>query len=61
MAFETSLSSSLLDRLRNRVGGARRLVECNGRMDWPQRGLYFFYEAGEERSGTGTGLRVSYV
>ncbi|MCY3841053.1 MAG: hypothetical protein OXH09_20815 [Gammaproteobacteria bacterium] len=48
----------LLDRLENRVGGTRRLAECNGRMDWPQRGLYFFFEAGEERSGSGEGLRV---
>ena len=30
-------------------------------MDWPQRGLYFFCEAGEERSGTGTGMRVVRV
>ena len=51
----------LLNRLRSRVGGTRRLVECNGRMDWPQRGLYFFCEAGEERSGTGTGMRVVRV
>ena len=27
-------------------------------MDWPQRGLYFFFEAGEERSDSGEGLRV---
>ena len=48
----------LLGRLQNRVGGPRRLVECTGRMDWPRRGLYFFCEAGEERSGSGVGLRV---
>ena len=48
----------LLDRLENRVGGPRRLAECTGRMDWPHRGLYFFYEAGEERSASGEGLRV---
>ena len=48
----------LLDRLESRVGGTRRLAECTGRMDWPQRGLYFFCEAGEERSGSGVGLRV---
>ena len=51
----------LLNGLRNRVGGTRRLVECNGRMDWPQRGLYFFCEAGEERSDSGTELRVVRV
>ena len=27
-------------------------------MDWSRRGLYFFCEAGEERSGSGVGLRV---
>ena len=48
----------LQGRLQNRVGGPRRLVECTGRMDWPRRGLYFFCEAGEERSGSGVGLRV---
>ena len=48
----------LLGRLQNRVGGPRRLVDCTGRMDWPRRGLYFFCEAGEERSGSGVGLRV---
>ena len=48
----------LLHRLENRVGGPRRLAECTGRMDWPHRGLYFFYEAGEERSASGEGLRV---
>ena len=47
-----------LNRLTGRIGGARRLAECTGRMDWPQRGLYFFCEAGEVRSGSGAGLRV---
>ena len=48
----------LLDRLEGRIGGARRLAECTGRMDWPQRGIYFFCETGESRSGPGAGLRV---
>ena len=48
----------LLDRLEIRVGGTRRLAECTGRMDWPQRGLYFFYEAGEERWDSGKKSRV---
>ncbi len=29
--------------------GTRRLVGCSGRMDWPQRGVYFFFEDGELR------------
>jgi hypothetical protein len=34
------------------------LSECNGRMEWPQRGVYFFQEAGEDRSDSGQGPRV---
>ncbi len=30
-------------------------------MDWPQRGVYFFMEAGERRSDSGDGLRVVRV
>ena len=48
----------LLGRLSDRVGGPRRLQECNGRMDWPCRGVYFFFEHGELRSVTGSGPRV---
>ena len=38
--------------------GFRRLVDCNGRMDWPQRGVYFFFEPGESRALSGVGDRV---
>lgn len=48
----------LLSRLESRTGGVRYLAESTGRMDWPRRGLYFFFEAGEVRSGEGEGLRV---
>ena len=48
----------LLARLERRVGGVRRLETCDGRMGWPPRGVYFFFEAGEKRSGSGRGLRV---
>ncbi len=51
----------LLDRLATRVGGPRCLRSCHGGMDWPQRGVYFFYESGEARSGTGAGRRVVRV
>jgi hypothetical protein len=30
-------------------------------MKWPQRGVYFFFEAGEERTTSGTGPRVVRV
>jgi hypothetical protein len=30
-------------------GGTRRLESCHARMGWPTRGVYFFFEPGEER------------
>lgn len=48
----------LLGRIEERVGGCRRLAECNGRMGWPKRGVYFFFEECEERRGSGAGGRV---
>jgi hypothetical protein len=51
----------LLDRLEGRIGGRRMLADCNGRMNWPTRGIYFFCEAGEARSSSGAGLRIVRV
>lgn len=51
----------LMERLGAKCGGKRRLAECHGRMDWPKRGVYFFFEEGEERSDTGNGPRVVRV
>ena len=51
----------LLDRLEGKLGGARRLSECTGRMNWPRRGVYFFRETGEVRTDTGEGLRIVRV
>ena len=51
----------LLDRLAEHCGGPRLLQSCHGRMDWPQNGIYFFYEPGETRAGTGSGGRVVRV
>lgn len=51
----------LLSLLEKKCGGVRKLAECNGGMDWPQRGVYFFYELGEIRSVTGNGKRVVRV
>ena len=48
----------LLDRLSSRVGGPRLLEDCHGRMAWPARGVYFFYEPGELRTWSGTGNRI---
>jgi hypothetical protein len=52
---------SILDRLEDTVGGARRLEECSGRMAWPRRGVYFFREDGELRSDSGNGPRIVRV
>lgn len=51
----------LLSILEKNIGGTRELAECNGRLDWPQRAVYFFQELGEIRSSTGNGKRVVRV
>jgi len=51
----------LLGDLEQQIGGARTLSQCDGRMGWPQRGVYFFFEPGEDRSDTGSGPRVVRV
>src|SRR3984885_3438171 len=52
---------SIMDQLEKAIGGARALADCRGRMKCPARGVYFFREAGENRSDTGEGLRVVRV
>ena len=52
---------TILTNLETKIGGARKLASCSGRMDWPKRGVYFFFEQGENRSDTGNGLRVVRV
>ena len=52
---------AILDRLEARAGGRRLLSGCTGRMQWPQRGVYFFMEEGEHQTDTGEGLRVVRV
>jgi hypothetical protein len=39
----------LLRQMERRCDGTRRLSECNGRLEWPRRGVYFFFESGELR------------
>ena len=51
----------LLARLEARIGGKRKLADCNGSMNWPNRGVYFFCEDGEVRSSPGKGLRIVRV
>jgi len=40
----------LLELLRERLSGMRRLSECTGRSDWPERGVYFFFDPREYRT-----------
>ena len=48
----------LMEELEHRIGGRRRVADTTGRMLWPGRGVYFFFEPGEMRSGSGDGSRV---
>ncbi len=43
------------------LGGRHTLADSDGRMIWPARGVYFFFEPGEARSDTGVGPRVVRV
>ncbi|MDE0627690.1 MAG: hypothetical protein OXH99_14950 [Bryobacterales bacterium] len=52
---------NLLAALEERLGGTRRLSDCSGRMDWPERGVYFSMEPGEVRADFGEGARVVRV
>ncbi len=49
---------SILDSLETKLGGARMLAGCSGRLSWPCRGVYFFCEPGENRSDSGDGPRI---
>ena len=40
------------------AGGKRLLPQCNGRMPWPDKGIYFFFETGENRSDSLVHTRV---
>jgi hypothetical protein len=51
----------ILDILGEKVGEKRILANCNGKMNWPLRGVYFFFEPGELRTTSGSGLRVVRV
>ncbi len=52
---------TVLTVLEKSLGGARRLSDCSGRMNWPGRGVYFFQEPGECRTDTGDGQRITRI
>ena len=43
---------NLLEQLEKKIGGRRLLFNCNGSMNWPKKGIYFFMENGEYRSNS---------
>lgn len=51
----------LLAELEYRMGGVRRLRDGDGRKGWPARGVYFFFDASEPRTDSGTGARIVRV
>ncbi len=51
----------VLTMLEHKVGGKRILENCDGHIIWPQHGIYFFFENGENRSQSGESLRIAHV
>jgi hypothetical protein len=51
---------SLLDDLEQQVGGKQRLKDCNGYMNWSDRGVYASF-ASDEHRGDGDQLRLTRV
>jgi hypothetical protein len=49
---------SILDGLESKLGGARKLADCSGQLNWPRLGVYYFREHGEVRSDSGFGPRI---
>lgn len=52
---------ALFDELGRRTGGPRTLDALGQFRDWPQRGVYFFFDPNEQRRESGTGPRCVRV
>lgn len=50
----------LFDRLETKVGNTQQLKDCDGYMEWPDRGVYFFFAADERRAHSDA-LRLTRV
>lgn len=50
----------LLEQLEDQTGGKRVLKDCDGYMDWPDRGIYFFFSP-ETTRGSGAQLRLTRI
>ncbi len=57
---DTERFYDLLARLEERVGGKRKLADCDGQEGWPQ-GVYFFFESGEFQWDSHSKMRVVRV
>jgi hypothetical protein len=42
----------------DRLGGYLYLRDCTGQYNWPSRGVYYFFDEHEPRTGSGAGYRV---
>jgi hypothetical protein len=51
---------SLMSKLEECIGGKRELATCEA-IRSPRFGVYFFFEPGEDRQGSGEGLRIVRV
>jgi len=51
----------LLSKLEQQSSRTKLLKDCHGKMPWADRGVYFFFEEGEQRIHSGEGLRVVRV
>lgn len=52
---------SLLERLRKGAVGPIKMKETHGRLDWPKKGVYFYFEPGECRDSDTERQRVVRV
>ncbi len=59
--FDIRRFYTYLEQLEIVVGEKRLLDKCTGRMNWPKRGVYYFYEPEEIRTTSGVGMRVVRV
>ena len=47
--------------LQGQLGATRTLAQAHARMGWPVRGIYFFFEPGQDRTTSGVGPRVTRI
>ena len=52
---------SILNEIELQDHERRLIADSDARMTWPQRGVYFITEAGEDRSESGEGPRIIRV